>query len=281
MNTAACKCIDAHHHLWRYKAADFPWMGEGMEVLRRDYLTNDLEEVAHGAGVSGTIAVQARQSIEETEWLSDLAFRSPLIQGVVGWAPLVDANIAPQLERFATLPKIKGMRHILHDEADPLYMLREDFQRGLSLLKNYGLRYDLLIFESHLPQAIALVDRHPEQIFIVDHIAKPRIRERRLSPWRENLKELSRRENVYCKLSGVVTEAEWNCWTEEDLKPYFETVLEAFTAQRTMFGSDWPVLTLAATYERWIATVRNFIAKMSQSEQGRILAGTAVEAYGL
>ncbi len=281
MNTAACKCIDAHHHLWRYKAADFPWMGEGMEVLRRDYLTNDLEEVAHGAGVSGTIAVQARQSIEETEWLSDLASRSPLIQGVVGWAPLVDANIAPQLERFATLPKIKGMRHILHDEADPLYMLREDFQRGLSLLKNYGLRYDLLIFESHLPQAIALVDRHPEQIFIVDHIAKPRIRERRLSPWRENLKELSRRENVYCKLSGVVTEAEWNCWTEEDLKPYFETVLEAFTAQRTMFGSDWPVLTLAATYERWIATVRNFIAKMSQSEQGRILAGTAVEAYGL
>lgn len=281
MNTAACKCIDAHHHLWRYKAADFPWMGEGMEVLRRDYLTNDLEEVAHGAGVSGTIAVQARQSIEETEWLSDLASRSPLIQGVVGWAPLVDANIAPQLERFATLPKIKGMRHILHDEADPLYMLREDFQRGLSLLKNYGLRYDLLIFESHLPQAIALVDRHPEQIFIVDHIAKPRIRERRLSPWRENLKELSRRENVYCKLSGVVTEAEWNCWTEEDLKPYFEIVLEAFTAQRTMFGSDWPVLTLAATYERWIATVRNFIAKMSQSEQGRILAGTAVEAYGL
>ncbi len=281
MNTAACKCIDAHHHLWRYKAADFPWMGEGMEVLRRDYLTNDLEEVAHGAGVSGTIAVQARQSIEETEWLSDLASRSPLIQGVVGWAPLVDADVAPQLERFATLPKIKGMRHILHDEADPLYMLREDFQRGLSLLKNYGLRYDLLIFESHLPQAIALVDRHPEQIFIVDHIAKPRIRERRLSPWRENLKELSRRENVYCKLSGVVTEAEWNCWTEEDLKPYFETVLEAFTAQRTMFGSDWPVLTLAATYERWIATVRNFIAKMSQSEQGRILAGTAVEAYGL
>ena len=281
MNTRVSNCIDAHHHLWRYSATDFPWMGEGMEGLRRDYLANHLEEVAHRAGVDGTIAVQARQTTEETEWLSELASRSTLIQGVVGWAPLIDPNLAPLLERHAGLPKVKGMRHILHDEADPFYMLREDFQHGLSLLKDHGLRYDLLIFENHLPQAISLVDRHPRQIFIVDHIAKPRIRERRISPWRENLKELSRRENVYCKLSGMVTEAEWNLWSEDDLKPYFETVFEAFTPQRTMFGSDWPVLTLAATYGRWVTTVRNTIANMSQSEQERILAGTAVEAYGL
>lgn len=281
MNLPARKCIDAHHHLWCYNAAHFPWMGEGMEILRRNYLTGDLEEVAHSVGVSGTMVVQARQTTEETEWLSDVASRSTLIQGVVGWAPLIDPNLAPLLERLATLPKVKGIRHILHDEADPLYMLREDFQRGLSLLKDHDLRYDLLIFESHLPQAIALVDRHPHQIFIVDHVAKPRIRERRLSPWRENLKELSRRENVYCKLSGMVTEADWNFWSEDDLKPYLETVFQAFTPQRTMFGSDWPVITLAATYEQWLTIVRNSIESMSHSEQERILAGTAVEAYGL
>ncbi|HEV2135989.1 MAG TPA: amidohydrolase family protein [Terracidiphilus sp.] len=281
MNAPACKCIDAHHHLWRYKAADFPWIGEGMEVLRRDYLVNELEEVAHQAGISGTIVVQARQTTAETEWLSDLASRSTLIQGVVGWAPLTSPDIAPLLERLAALPRIKGMRHILHDEPDPQYMLREDFQRGLSLLKHHDLSYDLLIFESHLPHAIELVDRHPRQIFILDHIAKPRIRQRRISPWRENLKELSKRENVYCKLSGMVTEADWKLWSEDDLKPYFETVIEAFTPQRTMFGSDWPVLTLAAPYERWLRIVHTFIAGMTPSEQEMILSGTAAEAYAL
>lgn len=281
MDAPGFKCIDAHHHLWRYNAADFPWMTEGMDTLRRDFLAADLEEMAHRAGVSGTIVVQARQTTEETEWLSDLASASSLIRGVVGWAPLVDPEIAPLLERFAALPKVRGMRHILHDEPDPFYMLRDEFQRGLSRLKDHDLRYDLLIFESHLPQAIGLVDRHPQQIFIVDHVAKPRIRERRISPWRENLKDLARRENVYCKLSGMVTEADWNLWREDDLQPYFETVIEAFTPQRTMFGSDWPVLNLAASYERWLTTVRNSIAAFSHSEQERILAGTAVEAYGI
>jgi L-fuconolactonase len=280
MNDAG-KCIDAHHHLWRYNAAEFPWISAAMEVLRRDYLVDDLQQVARGAGVSATIVVQARQTVEETEWLSELASRSSLIQGVVGWAPLVDPNIAQVLERLAALPKVKGMRHILHDEADPDYMLREDFQHGLSLLRNHDLRYDLLIFESHLPQAITLVDRHPQQIFVVDHIAKPRIRERRISSWRENLKELARRPNIYCKLSGMVTEAVWKLWTEDDLKPYFEAVIESFTPQRTMFGSDWPVLTLTATYDRWLTTVRNFAAGLSHAEQYRIFAGTAIEAYGL
>lgn len=281
MEAPAFKCIDAHHHLWRYNAAEFPWMGEGMEALRRDYLAGNLEAVANRAGVCGTVVVQARQTVEETEWLSQVAAASSMIQGVVGWAPLIDPDIAPLLERLGALPKMKGMRHILHDEADPFYMLRDDFQRGLSLLKAHGLRYDLLIFERHLPQAISLVDRYPHQIFILDHVAKPRIRERRISPWRENLKELARRQNVYCKLSGMVTEAEWKLWSDEDLKPYLETALDAFTPKRLMFGSDWPVITLATTYAQWMATVRNFIATLSQSEQERVLAGTAVEAYGL
>jgi len=167
----AYECIDAHHHLWRYQPEEYPWMGDGMEILRRDYLTAELEEVTRAAGVTGTIVVQARQTTQETEWLSGLAAGSDLIRGVVGWAPLASPGVAKELERLAVLPKMKGMRHVLHDELDPSYMLRDDFNRGIGLLKDYGLRYDLLIFESHLPQTIAFVDRHPNQIFIVDHIA--------------------------------------------------------------------------------------------------------------
>ncbi|HEX4032620.1 MAG TPA: amidohydrolase family protein [Terracidiphilus sp.] len=275
------ECIDAHHHLWNYRPEDYPWMGEGMEVLRRDYLPTDLEEVARSAGITGTVVVQARQTTEETEWLAELAAKSELIRGVVGWAPLVDPNVAADLERFSSLPKVKGVRHVLHDEPDPYYMCREDFHRGVSLLSHYGLRYDLLIFASHLPQTIEFVDRHPNQIFIVDHIAKPRIREGVLSPWRENLKELALRQNVYCKLSGLVTEARWSTWKEVDLKPYLDVAIEAFTPQRVMFGSDWPVLTLASGYGQWAQMVNNHIREFSPDEQRRILAGTAVEAYGL
>jgi L-fuconolactonase len=275
------ECIDAHHHLWRYQPEEYPWMVDGMEVLRRDYLAADLEEVVRSAGVTGTVAVQARQTTQETEWLSGIAAKSELIRGVVGWAPLASSDAACELERLAGLPKVKGMRHVLHDEPDPLYMLRDDFNRGIEKLKAYGLRYDVLIFERHLPQTVEFVDRHPNQIFIVDHIAKPRIRDRVVSPWRDKLQELALRPNVYCKVSGMVTEAKWNCWTEQELAPYFETVFEAFTPQRTMFGSDWPVVTLASTYRDWAALVRRTVAKFSPDEQERILGGTAAEAYGI
>jgi L-fuconolactonase len=273
--------IDAHHHLWRYRHQDYPWMSDGMEALRRDYLVADLEEVVRSAGVTGTLVVQARQTTQETEWLSGIAAQSELIRGVVGWAPLASSNAARELERLAELPKLRGMRHVLHDEPDPFYMLREDFNRGIEQLKAYGLRYDVLIFERHLPQTIEFVDRHPNQIFIVDHIAKPRICNGELSPWREKLQELALRPNVYCKVSGMVTEAKWNSWTEQELTPYFEIVFEAFTPQRTMFGSDWPVMTLASTYRDWAALVRRTISKFSPDEQERVLGGSAAEAYGI
>jgi L-fuconolactonase len=277
----ANECIDAHHHLWRYQPEEYPWMGDGMEMLRRDYLTAELEEVTRSAGVTGTIVVQARQTMQETEWLSNLAARSDLIRGVVGWAPLASLDVGKELERLAVLPNMKGMRHALHDELDPFYMLRDDFNRGIGLLKHYGLRYDLLVFESHLPQTIEFVDRHPNQIFIVDHIAKPQIRDRALSPWKRELNELAQRSNVYCKVSGMVTEAKWDSWTAEELTPYFETVFEAFTPRRTMFGSDWPVITLASKYCSWVELVKRVICKFSPDEQERVLAGTAVEAYEL
>jgi L-fuconolactonase len=273
--------IDAHHHLWRYKPEDYPWMSDSLSALRRDYLLPHLEAVTTSTGVTGTIAVQARQSMEETEWLSEIASGTDLIRAVVGWAPLIDPDAASHLERFAGLSKVKGMRHVLHDEADPNYMLRDDFNRGVSLLKGYNLRYDILIFEQHLPQTIEFVDRHPNQVFIVDHIAKPKIRERLLTPWRENISELARRSNVYCKLSGMVTEADWTSWQDEDLAPYIEVVLEAFGPRRLMFGSDWPVCTLAASYQRWADTVTKAIERFSADEQASILAGSAIEAYTL
>lgn len=275
------ECIDAHHHLWRYVPEEYPWMTESMGSLRRDYLLSDLNAVAQAAGVTGTVAVQARQTLAETEWLSQIAAQSSFIRGVVGWAPLVDAGVGGLLERLASLPRLKAVRHVLHDEPDDFYMLREDFNRGVSHLKRLGLRYDMLIFERHLPQTIEFVDRHPGQVFIIDHIAKPRIRDREISPWRENLRELARRDNVYCKLSGMVTEADWNSWTDDDLRDYFQIALEAFGPARLMFGSDWPVLTLASSYERWLQSVKRAIAGFSLHEQQRVMHGTAVEAYAL
>src|SRR3984893_4844130 len=273
--------IDAHHHLWKYSQEQYPWMLAGMQSIRRDFLIPELCSVTREAGVTGTVAVQARQTIEETEWLLGLARDHELVRGVVGWVPLIDADVAKYLESLCANRNLKGIRHVLHDESDDFYMLRDDFNRGISLLNDFALRYDILICERHLPQTIQFVDRHPNQLFIVDHIAKPRIREGTISPWRENLTELARRENVFCKLSGLVTEASWQSWTEADFDPYLQVVLTAFGAKRVMFGSDWPVLLLGSSYERWVDTVRRGISHLSEYEQERILGKTAVEVYRL
>ena len=273
--------IDSHHHFWRYNPREYSWIRESMQVLRRDFLPPDLQKVLSATGVEGVVSVQARQSLGETEWLLELADNHDFIRGVVGWAPLCSADLRSHLERLMVSAKLKSVRHVLQDEADDQFMLRPEFDRGIAALKDFGLRYDILIFERHLPQAIALVDRHPETTFIVDHIAKPRIRENILSPWRENLAELARRANVYCKLSGLVTEADHRSWTQAQLRPYMDAALEAFGPQRLMFGSDWPVCLLACEYERWFNIVCGFASRLSGSERDRLLGGTAVEAYGL
>ena len=273
--------IDAHHHLWRYNDRDYVWMSDEMSALRRDFVMTDLDQVTRESGVDGTVAVQARQTPEETEWLLELAAHHPLLLGVVGWVPLVDPDVVRQLDRFAGSAKLKGIRHVLHDEPDHLYMLREDFNHGVSLLQPLGLVYDILIFERHLPQTLTFVDRHPKQIFVVDHIAKPRIRDGVITPWKENLTELAKRENVYCKISGMATEADWKSWTPEHLRPYFDMVLAAFGPERLMFGSDWPVLTLAGSYRQWVDTFRGLIAELSGDEQSEISNGTATRAYRL
>jgi L-fuconolactonase len=273
--------IDAHHHLWTFSAAEYGWISDQMAVLRHDFLPDDLHKVMAQAGINGSVAVQARQNVEETRWLLELAGQHDFMKGVVGWAPLIDAGVAAELEKFAGNPKLKGIRHVLQDEPDERYMLRDDFNRGISELKRFNLAYDVLIFERHLPQTIQFVDKHPNQVFVVDHLAKPRVRFHAVSPWAENLRELSKRPNVYCKISGLATEADHKKWTEQQLDVYIETVLSAFGPERVMFGSDWPVCLLAISYRRWAELVGDRLAKLSADEQARVWSGTAIEAYRL
>lgn len=281
MTTMADQKIDTHHHFWKYNAEEYGWINDQQDAIRQDFLPLDLEQTINQVGITGVVSVQARQKLKETEWLLELAAEHPFILGIVGWIPLISPTVKEDLERFASNPKLKAVRHVLHDEADDNYMLGEDFNRGINLLEPLNLVYDILIFERHLPQTIKFVDRHPNQVFIVDHIAKPRIRDGVMSPWWENLKELAKRENVYCKISGVVTEADYKTWTEAQILPYLELVLETFGPKRLIFGSDWPVCLVAIAYADWFHLVSRFISKLSDEEQQRIWSGTAIEVYKL
>jgi L-fuconolactonase len=273
--------IDAHHHLWRYTPEAYPWIAANMAALRRDFLITDLRPLMATTGVTGLVAVQAQQDVEETRWLLDVADTADDILAVVGWVPLIDRDVDGLLEELAVRPKLRGVRHVLQDEPDDDYMLREDFNAGVSRLRGHGLTYDILIYERHLPQTLTFVDRHPQQVFVLDHVAKPRIRDGVLSPWRELMRELARRSHVYCKVSGMATEADWHGWSDEDLRPYVDIVLEAFGPRRLMFGSDWPVLTLAGSYERWASAFRRLTSGLSDDERAWIERRTATEAYEL
>jgi L-fuconolactonase len=273
--------IDAHHHFWCYTPAEYGWIGEGMVRLRRDFLPPDLEAETRPAQVDGAVTVQARQSLEETRWLLGLAKQYPFLSGVVGWLPVASDDFPSHLQQFSSMPELKGLRHVIQDEPDDYYILREDFNRGIAALRGTQLVYDILIYEKHLPQTIQFVDRHPHQIFVLDHIGKPRIGQGLLDPWRTHILELAKRGNVCCKISGMVTEANWQTWSPDDLRPYFDVVLEAFGPQRLMMGSDWPVCLLATTYARWLQTLEALIRPLSIDERSRILGETATEVYRL
>jgi L-fuconolactonase len=273
--------IDAHHHLWKFDPQEYPWIDEHLSALRHDFLPTDLHKTISTAGITGTIAVQARQSIEETTWLLDLASKNDFIKGVVGWVPLADDEVDLVLNQFARHSKLCGIRHVLQDESDENHILREDFNRGIRELSRHRFAYDILIFERHLPQTIRFVDQHPNQTFVLDHLAKPRVKYHAISPWREHIHELAKRPNVYCKISGLATEANHQRWTEAQLLPYMDTVLSAFTPKRLMFGSDWPVCLLALTYQRWVEIVGKWASSLSVTEQQRLWAETAIEAYNL
>ncbi|HKF25854.1 MAG TPA: amidohydrolase family protein [Candidatus Acidoferrum sp.] len=273
--------IDAHHHLWRYNPEEYAWIGPGMEAIARDFLPSELEAELASGRMEGAVAVQARQSMEETDWLLDLAAASPVIRGVVGWAPILAPEFAEILEKLKGARKLKGLRHIVQAEPDDEFVLRKDFNAGIAMLDGSGLVYDILIYERHLPAAIRFVDRHPNQVFVLDHLAKPRIKERSVEPWKAGLAALAKRENVYCKLSGLVTEADWRNWTKDQLRPYTEAALEAFGPARLMFGSDWPVCLLACSYREWSRAAEELLARLSASEKELVFGGVVSKVYSL
>ena len=240
--------IDAHHHFWHYNTRDYGWISDEMAVLRRDFLPADLAPELAAAGIDRVVSVQARQCVEETEWLLKLAEENDFIAGVVGWLPIASPG--------------------------------EAFNRGIDRLITTHLVYDILIFERHLPYAIEFVKRHSEeQVFVLDHIAKPKIAAGEMQPWADNIRKLAAFPNVFCKLSGLVTEADIHNWTPDQLRPYVETVIDAFGPGRIMFGSDWPVCTCATTYSAWRNLVGEFISRLSENEQAQIMGGTALKAY--
>jgi len=277
--------IDAHQHFWNYEPREYSWIGAGMERLAKDYLPADLEAAARPCGVSGSVAVQARQSLAESRWLLELAAAHPFIRGVVGWVDLRSDAVAAVLEPLARHEAFVGVRHVVQDEPDPRFLLGDAFVRGLRHLHAFGLTYDLLLVPPQLPAAVELAGMVPEQPFVLDHLAKPRIGLGPAAPefasWRSDIEALARHPHVCCKLSGLVTEAAWGRWHAEDFTPYLDVALAAFRPERLMFGSDWPVCLLSGDYAAVTGIVSDFIAALTEAEREAILGGTARRFYGL
>jgi L-fuconolactonase len=271
--------IDAHQHLWQYDPAAYPWIDGPLAGLRQDFGLAELAAMRHAAGVDATIAVQARQSLEETAWLLGLAEREPAIVGVVGWVPLASPQIADLMAGLLR-PTLKGVRHVV--QAEPAGFLdAPGFAHGLAVIGRLGLTYDLLVLPHQLDEAIRCVDRHPDQRFVLDHAAKPLIAQGALEPWATAIRALAKRPQVWCKISGLVTEADHQRWAPADLAPYLAIVLDAFTPDRLLYGSDWPVCTAAASAARWRSVVDAWIAPLTAREQAAILGGNARTAYRL
>lgn len=273
--------IDAHQHFWKYDPRRDTWITEEMSVLRRDFMPEDLIGEMRSNQVNGCIAVQADQSERETLFLLELAERHPEIEGVVGWVDLRASDVNERLQYFSQFGKLRGFRHILQSEPDDRFMLRDDFCRGIELLRQFHFTYDILIYPKQLPAAINLVTRFPQQPFMVDHIAKPPIRSEDLEPWAEQMRQIATHTNVSCKLSGLVTEAAWGKWKPEDFQPYFDVVLESFGPDRLMFGSDWPVCLLSGSYSEVKSLMTDAIAHFPAEQQRKILGLNAISFYGL
>jgi L-fuconolactonase len=273
--------IDAHQHFWEYNSEQYGWITDEMQVIKRDCLPADLLPELHANGISGCIAVQAVQSENETRFLLELADQFDEIKCVVGWVDLSADDLPDRLKYFSTFKKLRGFRHIVQAEPDDRFMLRPEFCRGIACLKEFNFTYDILIYAKQLPTAIELVERFPNQHFVIDHIAKPSIRAGELQPWSEQMRAIAKCSNVYCKLSGMVTEADWHNWRGQDFDPYLDVVLESFGPERLMFGSDWPVCLLAASYTQVKSLVETYICKLPPQQQESILGLSAVKFYGL
>ena len=270
--------IDSHQHFWNYDPKKQEWITEDMSRIRRNFTPGDLYPLLQDAKLDGCIAVQADESLRETDYLLDLANQHEWILGVVGWADLGKDDLDQVLDQYASQEKLVGFREVLQSK-DPRYMLREEFIRGLHKLKERGLVYDLLLFPNHLDATLDLLKKCPEQPMVIDHLAKPLIKNGEWKEWKKKMAPIAERELIYCKISGMVTEADWKKWKAEDLLPYLEIILELFGPDRLMYGSDWPVCLVAGEYEEVYRVVDDFTSQLSPSEKDRIMGETAAEFY--
>jgi L-fuconolactonase len=273
--------IDSHQHFWRYDAAREAWITEEMAVLRHDFLPGQFAAECAANAMDASVAVQADQSEEETNFLLDLAKSNKRIAGVVGWVDLLSPRVAERLEHFSHFEKLRGFRHMAQAEKDDRFLSRHDFVKGVAQLRQFGFTYDILVYARQLPGAIELVSRLPEQRFVIDHLAKPEIKAKKTEPWSARVREIAGNKNVFCKVSGMVTEADWRNWKREDFEPYLDVVFEAFGADRLMFGSDWPVCLVAASYRQVKQLVEDYVKGLSPEDKDKMFGGTAARFYGL
>ena len=273
--------VDAHQHFWIYDQREYGWIDDSMAALRRDFLPADLKPELERNGFQGCVAVQARQTLEETRWLLEMAEQSPFILGVVGWVDLRSPQLRFELESFAGESKLVGIRHIVQSEPDERFLLQPDFLRGIAMLEEFDLAYDILIYTRHLPVAAEFVARFPRQRFVLNHMAKPPIKSGAVDAWARGIRELAAFPNVYCKVSGLVTEADWQEWKPEHLRPYLDVAFECFGPSRLMIGSDWPVCTVAASYARVMDLVKGYLGKYAANDREAVLGGNAAAFWRL
>ena len=273
--------IDSHQHFWNYEPEKHSWIDDEMSVIRRDFLSDDLQKVFDENGVDACVAVQADQTTEETDFLISLAENNNFIKGVVGWVDLRSESIEEDLLKYKKYDVVKGFRHVVQEEQDHNFMLRPEFLNGIELLGKYDLCYDILIFPHQLGAALELVNKFPNQKFVIDHIAKPYIKDGFFEGWAVMMREIAKNQKVYCKISGMITEADYKTWTPELVHPYMKLVLESFGAGRVMYGSDWPVCLVAGNYSIVKALVTDFISDLSQEQQNAIMGGNAAKFYNL
>jgi len=274
--------IDSHHHLWKYSTEQYGWITDQMLPLKADFLLPELQAIASESSVDGFVSVQARQTLQETDDLLAMANADPLICGVVGWVPLAAPDLSETLDRLADQKFLKGVRHVVQDEPNDRFILGNDFNRGISQLANYKLVYDVLIFAKQLPASIEFVDQHPNLKMVLDHIAKPTITDDSYdNQWETHFRELAKRENISCKFSGVVTEVRGESWSMDQIRRYWDVALEAFTPDRLMFGSDWPVCLLKTGHTQWLQTVQQLASQLTETERTKLFSANAIRDYNL
>lgn len=272
--------IDAHIHFWKYNKERDKWITNDMKILREHYLPEQLALTLKRNEIDGVVAVQASQEEVETRFLAELAATHPIIKGVVGWIDLQDEKVEERLQDFTQYPSIRGYRHIAQAEPDG-FLLRPAFQRGIAALKTFDYTYDLLVYPHQLRDAIGLVDHFPNQPFVIDHCAKPEIRNKKIGEWEPLIREIARHPNVYCKLSGLLTEASWKQWTSGDIYPYLDVVFDAFGTDRLLFASDWPVMLLSGIYVQWKSLVEKYMEQLTEEQRADVFGNNAARFYRL